>query len=47
MCLEQDTGLALQVLTNIETYLVEEEIRMIKLDKNCKLTFRFRYATMH
>ena len=34
--LVQDTGLALQVLSNIETYLVEEEIRMIKLDKNCK-----------
>ena len=24
----------LQVLNNIETYLVEEEIRMMKLDKN-------------
>ncbi len=32
----QDSSLALQVLTNIETYLVEEEIRMVKLDKNCK-----------
>jgi hypothetical protein len=34
----QDSSLALQVLTNIETYLVEEEIRMVKLDKNCKYT---------
>jgi hypothetical protein len=37
----QDSSLALQVLTNIETYLVEEEIRMVKLDKNCKYTRKF------
>ncbi len=38
MSLVQDSSLALQVLTNIETYLVEEEIRMVKLDKNCEYT---------
>jgi len=32
----QDTQLVLQVLTNIETYLVEEEIRMMEKDKNWK-----------
>ena len=29
----------LQVLTNIETYLIEEDKRMIERDKHCKLFF--------
>ena len=35
----QDTHLVLQVLTNIENYLVEEERRMIEKDKKCKFEF--------
>merc|ERR1712241_354668 len=33
---QTDTAHVLQVLNNIETYLVEEEIRMMQLDKNWK-----------
>ncbi len=29
----------LQVLTNIETYLIEEDKRMIEKDKHCKCIF--------
>ena len=31
----------LQVLNNVEQYLIEEEIRMIKLDQHCKCLTQF------
>ena len=33
---QSDTVHVMQVLNNIETYLVEEELRMMNLDKNWK-----------